>query len=125
MRVFRLFLLIFMFVFSAADVFAKDKGAPPNTGIPLGMEWKKVNGVNMLVPEGTRITKKGSLLMVEGRDEYAVRKLSEMKVRFNQLEAEQKELKEVIKNLTKIIELNKNNMKELTELANKKVLIAE
>jgi len=138
MKILKLLLLISMFILPGA--FAQDDTFE-NIKVPSGMELRrlgngyytivskstadsstdglkveKIGGVNMLVPEGMRVLKKGSMVTVESRTEYLARKLTEINERFDKLEAEQETLKKTIKDLKKsannsIVGKNINDLK--------------
>ena len=57
--------------------------------VPPGMELRKIGTIKMVVPKGTQVSKKGSLVVMEGPDEYAARNIYEMNGRLMGLEARQ------------------------------------
>ena len=78
--------------------------------IPTGMELRKVGSISMIVPEGTQVSRKNSLVVMEGPDEYAARNIYEMKGRLMTLEARQHDLKKELDNLKEtILELQKKS----------------
>jgi hypothetical protein len=56
----------------AAHAFAQSEDG---IDVPSGMEVVKVGGTNVLVPKGTRVTRKDAALILEPLDEYASRLL--------------------------------------------------
>jgi len=67
--------------------------------IPPGMELINMGGIHMIVPQGMKIEKKGSLMTMEGSDAFAARNFKEMKTRFEKIEASQDELKKTVDDL--------------------------
>lgn len=53
------------------------------------MELRKMGSIKMIVPKGTQVHKKNSLVIMEGPDEYAARNIYEMNGRLMELEAKQ------------------------------------
>jgi hypothetical protein len=82
--------------------------------IPPGMELRKVGSISMIVPEGTQVSRKNSLVVMEGPDEYAARNIYEMKGRLMALEAQQHDLKKELDDLREtILKLQKTPEEQL------------
>lgn len=91
------FILIFILAFSAALIAAEED---KNKEIPVGMELISVGKVHkVLVPEGTKMRKKGSLLVIENINEYVARSIHDMKERIANIEANEERLKKEIEQL--------------------------
>ncbi len=71
--------------------------------ISPGMELRKIGSISMIVPEGTRVSKKSSLVVMEGPDEYAARNIYEMKGRLTTLEVRQHDLEKDLNNLRETV----------------------
>ena len=69
--------------------------------IPPGMELRKMGSIKMIVPKGTQVRKKNSLVIMEGPDEYAARNIYEMNGRLMELEAKQLNIEKAILKLQK------------------------
>ena len=111
-----IFLVIYFGIFIPAGGAAQDyndpqddekRGKPYGEGshlpveIPPGMELINKGGIRMIVPKGMKITKKGSLMTMEGSDEFSARNFDEMNTRFEKLEAGQKDLSKTVEDLKK------------------------
>jgi len=60
-----------------------------NEEVPVGMEIIMVKpGMKQIVPKGTKVSKKGDLIVLEDSNEYSARRFEEMENRFKSLEAE-------------------------------------
>lgn len=88
---------------------------PVNKPLP-GMEVRKIGGINMMVPEGSRVYKQGATLILEDDGGYAARRLKDMNDRFFKMEEKQKyleerykKLEEEIKELRKAVEESRKN----------------
>jgi len=76
--------------------------------IPPGMELRKMGSIKMIVPKGTQVRKKNSLVIMEGPDEYAARNIYEMNGRLMGLEAKQLNIEKELDGLKQaILELQK------------------
>ncbi len=64
--------------------------------IPLGMENIRIGNVNHIVPIGTKVERKGDILIFESRGELMARKFLDFEVRFKNIEEEIKKLSESI-----------------------------
>ncbi len=71
--------------------------------VPPGMELVSIGGIRMIIPQGTKVEKKGSLLTMEGPDEYAARNFKEMNDRFQKMEAGQNDLRKSVDDLKREI----------------------
>ena len=69
--------------------------------VPPGMELVNVGGIRMIIPQGAKVEKKGSLLVMEGVDEFVVRNLKEMNARIEKIEANQDDLGKMVGDLKK------------------------
>jgi len=104
-------ILVFILAFSAILIAAeKDK----EKEIPVGMEIVSAgDGHEMMVPEGTKIRKEGSVLIVENIGEYVARRLRNMQEqimkmagleeRVLNIEANEEALKKEVEQLKKIL----------------------
>ncbi|MDD5226905.1 MAG: hypothetical protein PHV97_06985 [Candidatus Omnitrophica bacterium] len=113
-----LFLAVYLGVFIPAGGAAQNyndpqyeekRGKPSGEGshlpveIPSGMELINMGGIRMIVPQGMKIEKKGSLMTMEGSDEFSARNFKEMKERLDKIEASQKDLIKTVDDLKKEI----------------------
>ncbi len=106
-------LLIFFFVFSSAFVVAQEE---TEEEVPPGMEIIKINDTNVIAIKGTKIKKKGDLLVIEGTKEFVARKLLEIDSKFSKLEEKNKSLEKEINNLKETLtELKENTPTETLE----------
>ncbi len=62
--------------------------AADEPSVPEGMELVKVGGTNVLLPAGTKVTRKDALLILEPLDEYASRRLKSLEEQVAALTAE-------------------------------------
>ena len=76
-----------------------DEGTAPSEEVPPGMEMRDIGNIHMIAPQGLRIQKKGSQMIMEGIDEFTVRNLQEMNARLEKIEADQKNLKKTVEDL--------------------------
>jgi len=82
-----------------------DSGKPYGQGthapveVPPGMELISVGGIRMIVQQGTKIDKKGNLVVMEGVDEFAARNFKEMGARLERIEMSQNELRKAVDDL--------------------------
>lgn len=67
--------------------------------LPPGMEVIKVGSAKILVPKGTKVYKRGSLITLETINEYTARKLVELDERLKEIETRQNQLEEEIKKI--------------------------
>lgn len=67
--------------------------------IPPGMELRKVGKINILLPEGTKISKVGNRIITEGANEYMARRFLEIEARFEAIKKEQDALRKIIEDL--------------------------
>lgn len=87
----------------------EDPGKPYGEGshapveIPPGMELINIGGIRMIVPQGMKIEKKGSLVVMEGTDEFAARNFTEMGARLDRIEVSQNDLRKVVDDLKREI----------------------
>jgi hypothetical protein len=75
------------------------KGSHAAVEVPPGMELINVGGIRMIIPQGTKVEKKGSLLVMESADEFAARNFKEMRARLEKAESNQNDLKKTIEDL--------------------------
>jgi hypothetical protein len=111
------FLVVYLGVFispSSAVDYSDDKqkeeqGKPYGRGphapveIPPGMEMINMGGIRMIVPQGTKIGKNGSLVTMESSEEFSVRNFKEMKDRLEKIETSQKDLKKTVDDLKQAV----------------------
>jgi hypothetical protein len=64
--------------------------------VPPGMEIIRIQGVRYLVPKGTKIRKRGGVILFEGVNEYMVNKFVDLDKRLAAIEMEIKQLKKVL-----------------------------
>jgi len=81
--------------------------------IPEGMEQRQIGNHTVILPEGTKVIKKGNLLTAESLSAYSARKFLEMENRFNEIEQENRSLKDEIESLRKTLEEIKKSSKKL------------
>ncbi|MDD5731029.1 MAG: hypothetical protein PHN57_07910 [Candidatus Omnitrophica bacterium] len=107
-----LFLLFCMLALPAASVFSADygtgmeetaNGGQNGADVPQGMEILHVGPTRVLVPFGTKITRKDGLIILEGIDEYVARQLLQMREKIAELEKNQEILLNEIDNLKRVI----------------------
>ena len=75
------------------------EGAHATVEVPPGMELVNIGGIRMIIPQGTKVEKKGSLLVMEGVDEFVARNLKEMSARLEKIEASQDDLRKMVGDL--------------------------
>lgn len=71
--------------------------------VPPGMELRNMGGLKMIVPEGAKVRKRGSLLIMEEADEYAARNIYEMRGRLRGLESRQIDLEKELADLREAV----------------------
>ena len=84
---------------SAVPVFGNATAAPPP-----GMEVKNVGGINVIVPQGTRVHKEGSQIVYEDLGEYLGRRFYELTERLETLRGEQEKQSALLSQLQQEIE---------------------
>ena len=78
--------LLVMAVVSPCSLWAQETN---DDEVPIGMEIIMVKpGMKQIVPKGTKVSKKGDLIVLEDSNEYSARRFEEMENRFKSLEAE-------------------------------------
>ncbi|MFH0986376.1 MAG: hypothetical protein V1882_12750 [Candidatus Omnitrophota bacterium] len=75
------------------------KGTHTTVEVPPGMELINVGGIRMVIPQGTKVEKKGSLLVMESADEFAARNFKEMREHLERTESAQDNLRKTIEDL--------------------------
>ncbi|MBL7156768.1 MAG: hypothetical protein ISS92_01255 [Candidatus Omnitrophica bacterium] len=108
MKSVKVFILILAFFFSATLAFTQEAKREPGVKIPPGMEIRKVGDVNILMPKGAKMDKRGGVILLENTDQYAAQKFLEVENRLIEIEAEQRMLKNEVKNL-------KNSLDEIKQ----------
>jgi hypothetical protein len=88
---------------SPDSTYASSDSKETNIEIPPGMELRMMGGIKMIVPKGTQVHKKGSLVVMEGPDEYAARNIYEMNGRISELEARQVSIEKELEGLRQAI----------------------
>ena len=73
-------------------------------GMRPGLEVKKIGGLNMLVPEGTKFYKEGAQIKMEEEDAYSARRFKEMDTRLQKAENRISSLEHEISELRNLIE---------------------
>jgi len=108
-------LVIFIFFSSILLVYAQEYEKEEVMEPPQGMEILKVGNLNLMVPKGAQVRKKGSLIIVESTSEYVARKFLNVEERLAEIEAGQEDFrKEIMELKAALDEIQK------TELAPKK-----
>ncbi len=111
MRFSAYFLLILSLVFSASFIIAEesDEEAPP------GMEVIQIGDAKVITIKGTKIKKKGDLLVVEGTKEFVARKFIELEETFSKLEERTSRLEKEVEKLKKTLgEIEKEKPTEVS-----------
>ena len=85
------------------------KGQDYNAGTPgyklgSGLEVIKVGGLNILAPKGSKIRRRGSLIILEDPAEYLSRKFDDIDKRFSVLENNQHEMTLQLQRIEQILE---------------------
>ena len=94
-------LLVLIFVFS---VFASWGIAQQDEEIPPGMEVIKIGDARTIVIKGTKIKKKGDLLIVEGTKEFVARKFLETDRAFSEMQTMEDKIQKEIEQLKRELE---------------------
>lgn len=84
--------------------------------VPPGMEIVKVGGAEFLVPEGTKVSKTGDLIVFEPVEQYAARKLTEMERSLAEFRLDLKENKGKIEKLSKELDQARMDIKTLKQI---------
>ena len=88
---------------------APERGKPFGEGphsaveVPPGMELINVGGIRMIVEKGAKVEKKGSLLVMEGADEFAARNFDEIREHLEKMETGQADLRKTVEGLKRDI----------------------
>ncbi|MCX5678985.1 MAG: hypothetical protein NTY76_07795 [Candidatus Omnitrophica bacterium] len=88
---------------SPDSTYASSDNKEANIEIPPGMELRMMGSIKMIVPKGTQLHKKGSLVVMEGPDEYAARNIYEMNGRLVGLEARQLNIEKELEGLRQAV----------------------
>ncbi len=120
MKIIRLFFMVCIFILAATGSYAEDAYLSDDSAenysqqenlrdyrytedgdivIPPGMELRKVGKINILLPEGTKISKVGNRIITEGANEYMARRFLEIEARFEAIKKEQDALRKIIEDL--------------------------
>jgi hypothetical protein len=86
--------------------------AEDNQGIPPGMELIKVGSTDVLIPRGTRVTQRGSQLILESPERYLARKIQDLEKEIARLKDEQERIKEDLEELKQSVNQNAPPQKE-------------
>lgn len=98
-------------VFCCRPCVAQTEG--PSEETPAGMEKVQVGkGAEVVVPRGTKVSKKGDLIVLESANEYVARKMLEVEERLARIEQEQKALRQQLEELSATVEEMKERMHE-------------
>lgn len=92
MRKIHLFLVSILVLTSILTITAKSE----EVIVPPGMEIIRIQGVRYLVPKGTKIRKRGGVILFEGIDEYVVNRFVGFDKRLAAIEKEIEQLKKVL-----------------------------
>jgi sulfur relay (sulfurtransferase) DsrF/TusC family protein len=101
----KIFFSGFIIMLSFAFVFAQED---KEEKVPAGMEVLKVGATNVLVPAGTKITKKDGLIILENTAEYTGRRIYVVEKELAEMKAKQEELVKEVERLKKILEEMQN-----------------
>jgi len=101
MKGIKIFLLIFIFVFSCALVMPEED---EKEEVPAGMEIIQVGEAKFVVPKGAATKKAGDLIILDSASEYTVRKFLEIEERVAELEAKEEELQKEVKQLKQALD---------------------
>ena len=94
------FILIFIFLSIISVCAQEDK----KEEIPPGMELLEMGAAKVVVPVGTKVSKVGSLIILENDSEYMSRRFLEMEERLAELEAKEEELKKDVERLKQALD---------------------
>ena len=72
--------------------------------IPPGMEVITIGATRVVVPRGSRITKKGGLVILEGINEYVSRRLLDMEQSIKEIEAREHAIEETLQALQNMLD---------------------
>lgn len=98
-------------VFSCHPCVARAEGQSEEA--PPGMEKVQVGkSTEVVVPRGTKVSKKGDLVVLESVNEYVARKMLEVEERLARIEEEQKVLRQQLEELSAAVEEMKERMHE-------------
>jgi len=93
--------LIFIFtVFSATAIIAQEEEGEE---IPPGMEIIHVGAARVLVPQGTRTLRRGSLLTLESRSEYVARRFLGIEAQIQEIAAKEEGLEKEVERLKEVL----------------------
>ena len=101
-KIFIFFSILALIIIFPSVLIAKEETKEQD--IPTGMQIVEIGGANVLVPEGTKVRKKGGLIILESTSEYAARKISDIEEQIGQLEKEDKRLEKEIEILKLLME---------------------
>jgi len=93
-----LVLIFVFFVFASRGIAQQDEEIPP------GMEVIKIGDARTIVIKGTKIKKKGDLLIVEGTKEFVARKFLETDGTFSEMKVMEDKIRNEIEQLKKELE---------------------
>ena len=99
-------ILIIVFLFLASFAFGEES---EKDKVPQGMEILQVGKTELLVPAGTKMTKKDGLIVMENTAEYSGRRIAVMEEELAALKSRQAKLEEEVEMLKK--ELNELQVK--------------
>lgn len=118
MKIAAVFFMLFLFFSFGEYSLAQDDSESPNVEapgmpyqresqtspeIPPGMELIKMGGIRMIVPQGIKIEKKGSLMTMESSEEFAARSFKEIRDRLDRIERSQEELRQMMEEPRSIV----------------------
>lgn len=103
-----LFIFIFLFSFWILFVCAQDYNQTAINN-PPGTEVVRIGNVDVVVPEGSRVRKRGGVMFFEDTGQYTGRRFYETDQRLAAIEAKQEELAKQIEELRAIIENLQNS----------------
>jgi hypothetical protein len=71
--------------------------------IPEGMELIEIGQTRVLVPKGSKVDKRGGLVLLENVDDYVARTISDLENRITSLESRLQAMEEKIGKLSEVI----------------------
>lgn len=102
--------LIFIFAVFAFWTTAGSVQAEDEPEIPPGMEVLKVGETKILIPKGTKITKKAAQLVLEPPEQFWSRRVEEMEEEIARLKEETEKMKADIEKLKETVNQNNKNI---------------
>ncbi len=79
---------------------------------PAGMELIKVGNTEILIPQGTKVTRKGAQLILEPPEQFWSRRIKDMEEEISRLREDQQKMKEEIENLKQSVNQSASSQKK-------------